>query len=115
MYNYLTGAASWYLLTMVTEVFGVRGSAGDLHIEPKLVSSQFDSNGVAEISLPFRDHNFVVRFVNKKNKNYGEYSLGQVFIDGTCKVEPQRKSVTIPENWILNWNEKSHVIEIELK
>ncbi len=115
LYNYLTGAASWYLLTMVTEVFGVRGSAGDLHIEPKLVSSQFDSDGVAEISLPFRGHDFVVRFLNKKRKNYGEYSLGQVLIDGTCKVKPQRKSVTIPENWILNWNEKSHVIEIELK
>ncbi len=25
MYAYLTGAASWYLLTMVTEVFGVKG------------------------------------------------------------------------------------------
>lgn len=115
LYNYLTGAASWYLLTMVTEVFGVRGSAGDLHIEPKLVSSQFDSNGIAEICLPFRGHNFVVRFINKKKKNYGEYALGQILIDGTCKVKPQRKSVTIPENWILNWNEKNHVIEVELK
>ncbi|SDB19604.1 hypothetical protein SAMN02910298_00900 [Pseudobutyrivibrio sp. YE44] len=115
LYNYLTGAASWYLLTMVTQVFGVRGSAGDLHIEPKLLSEQFDKDGVAEIKLPFRGHSFVVRYINKKKLNYGEYTLGQVILDGTCKVEPQRKSVTIPENWILNWNEKNHVIEIELK
>ena len=30
MYHYLTGAASWYLMTMITEVFGIRGEAGDL-------------------------------------------------------------------------------------
>ena len=30
MYPYLTGAASWYMLTMVTEVFGVSGEYGDL-------------------------------------------------------------------------------------
>ncbi|MFR8331610.1 MAG: hypothetical protein ACLU9S_03880 [Oscillospiraceae bacterium] len=28
MYHYLTGAASWFMLTMITEVFGVRGEAG---------------------------------------------------------------------------------------
>ena len=28
MYHYLTGAASWYLFTMITEVFGVRGVFG---------------------------------------------------------------------------------------
>ena len=115
LYNYLTGAASWYLMTMVTEVFGVRGSAGDLHIEPKLVKEQFDSNGVAEINLPFRGHDFTVIYKNKKQKDYGEYELGQVLIDGTCLVEPQRKSVTIPEKWIGEWQETKHIIEIELK
>ena len=25
MYHYLTGAASWYMMTMITEVFGVHG------------------------------------------------------------------------------------------
>ena len=115
LYNYLTGAASWYLMTMVTEVFGVRGSAGDLHIEPKLVKEQFNSNGVAEINLPFRGHDFTVIYKNKKQKDYGEYELGQVLIDGTCLVEPQRKSVTIPEKWIGEWQETKHIIEIELK
>ena len=28
MYHYLTGAASWYMMTMITQVFGVRGEAG---------------------------------------------------------------------------------------
>lgn len=43
MYTYLTGSASWLLLTMVTEVFGVKGKLGDLLLQPKLVKEQFDS------------------------------------------------------------------------
>ena len=34
MYHYLTGAASWYLFTMITEVFGVRGVFGNLLVHP---------------------------------------------------------------------------------
>ena len=42
--HYLTGAASWYMMTMITEVFGVHGEAGDLVIKPKLLKKQFDKN-----------------------------------------------------------------------
>lgn len=38
MYPYLTGAGSWLLLTMQTQVFGVRGRDGDLLLEPKLTA-----------------------------------------------------------------------------
>jgi cellobiose phosphorylase len=38
MYPYLTGSASWYLLTMLTEVYGVRGELGDLLFAPKLLA-----------------------------------------------------------------------------
>ena len=34
-YPYLTGAASWYMMTMVTQIFGFRGEWGDLVLEPK--------------------------------------------------------------------------------
>ena len=39
MYPHLTGAASWYMLTMVTEVFGVSGQYSDLKIQPRLLAS----------------------------------------------------------------------------
>lgn len=42
MYPWLTGSASWYLLTLVTEVFGVKGQLGDLLLQPKLLATQFD-------------------------------------------------------------------------
>ena len=40
MYHYLTGSASWLLLTVLTQMYGVRGSAGNL----SLIQSFFLSN-----------------------------------------------------------------------
>ncbi|MCR5403530.1 MAG: cellobiose phosphorylase [Butyrivibrio sp.] len=82
LYNYLTGAASWYLMTVVTEEFGVRGMAGDLVIDPKLLACQFDASGEASITLPFRDRIFNVVFHNEAGKSYSEYSVEKVLIDG---------------------------------
>ena len=53
MYHYLTGAASWYLFTMITEVFGVRGVFGNLLVHPKLLAEQFDEAGTASVSVTF--------------------------------------------------------------
>lgn len=63
LYSYLTGAASWYLMTMITEVFGVRGEWGDLVIRPKLVREQFDAQGTASISLHFAGKQLCVTVV----------------------------------------------------
>ena len=115
LYHYLTGAASWYLMTMIIEAFGVRGSAGDLHLEPKLTKEQFDKNGNATITLPFRGHTFTVIYKNPKGKDYKEYEIGQVVIDNTCIIKGQKNLVSISENQIDSWNETTHVIEVELK
>ncbi|MFQ8778076.1 MAG: hypothetical protein ACLR78_12450 [Roseburia sp.] len=64
MYAYLTGAASWYLLTMVTEVFGVKGVMGDLVIAPAFMPEQFDAQGNAEVKLIFAGKKFDIRFSN---------------------------------------------------
>lgn len=53
MYHYLTGAASWYLLTVVTKLFGVSGKWGDLEISPMI------SEG--EISLVFANRPITVK------------------------------------------------------
>lgn len=75
MYSYLTGAASWYMLTVITEVFGIKGSMGDLCIEPKLVKEQFDENGLATIRLMFAGKNLKVCFHNEAKKDFGEYKV----------------------------------------
>ena len=83
MYHYLTGAASWYMLTMVTEVFGVRGEIGDLLIQPKLLSGQFDEQGCAGIALTFAGQCFEITFDNPDRLSYGEYEVHDAVCDGT--------------------------------
>ena len=78
MYAYLTGAASWYMLTFITEVFGVKGRLGDLVLEPKLVKEQFDENGNAAIRLEFSGNTFLIRYHNEQKKDYGTYQIGEV-------------------------------------
>lgn len=80
VYHYLTGAASWYMMTMITEVYGVRGENGDLVLCPKLVRSQFDQHGEASISFSFGGKRFAVRFVNLNDKDYGQYHVGKAYL-----------------------------------
>ena len=75
LYHYLTGAASWYMLTFVTEVFGVKGDLGDLSIEPKLVKEQYDQDNKAILKLNFGGNRFEVTVINKDSLDYGEYSI----------------------------------------
>ena len=82
MYHYLTGAASWYLITMVTEVFGVRGVLGDLALSPKLVSAQFDDTGIARINTLFASRKLEVIYHNPARLDYGAYQIGQIEING---------------------------------
>lgn len=75
LYHYLTGAASWYMLTVVTGAFGVRGSYGDLLVEPMLVKEQFSEERLATIQLKFRGKTIQLQYVNADRLDYGEYHL----------------------------------------
>jgi cellobiose phosphorylase len=82
MYTWLTGSASWYLLTIVKEVFGVRGISGDLVIDPKLASSQFDGSGKASLTTLFADKLVEVTYHNPEELDYGRYRVISISIDG---------------------------------
>ncbi len=114
LYNYLTGAASWYLMTIVTESFGVRGNAGDLCIEPKLFAEQFDDKGDCSIKLPFRGKYIEVIFHNPKKKNYGEYEVTEAIIDSKVTVKSMKNNVIIPAATIDGLEGKEHVIEVNI-
>ncbi|MEK3866772.1 cellobiose phosphorylase [Paenibacillus sp. FSL H7-0716] len=116
MYTYLTGSASWLLLTMVTEVFGVKGKLGDLLLEPKLVKEQFDSEGKASIKTIFADREFEVVYKAAGSLNYGEYQIHSVTLNGS-EVTLQRGSgsAIIPREELLSLQtEKCHLIEVTL-
>ena len=84
MYHYLTGTASWLMLTVVTEMFGVKGKLGDLCFEPKLLAEQFDEEGRASICMTFADKAFKVVYINEMHKECGDYTIGEITIDDLC-------------------------------
>lgn len=87
MYHYLTGAASWYMLTVVTEMFGVQGRLGDMVFEPKLMKEQFDTENNASVILRFQEKNFRICYSNPEQLEYGEYIIESVKLDGQRKNE----------------------------
>jgi cellobiose phosphorylase len=81
MYPFLTGSASWYLFTMLTEVFGVKGSLGDLTLEPKLAREQFDTDGKASVSTLFAGRKLNVTYHDTSDLAYGQYRIKEIRLD----------------------------------
>lgn len=82
MYPYLTGSASWYLLTLVTQAFGVRGQRGDLLLAPMLVKEQFGPSGEAALTTLFAGRKLTICYRNPGGLDAGEYRIRSVRLDG---------------------------------
>lgn len=89
MYHYLTGAASWMLMTVVTQMFGVRGEYGDLLLEPKLQKSQFDAEGRAGLRTDFAHRSWHVVYCNPEKLDYGAYVIKKVWVNGSAQMVPE--------------------------
>lgn len=101
MYHYLTGAASWYMMTVITQVFGVRGEDGNLVIAPKLVREQFNPSGTASIELPFAGKRFRIVIINLTKEDFGSYRVGKAYF--VTPDSPQlHKLVVVDGKAVLN-------------
>lgn len=115
MYHYLTGAASWYMMTMITEAFGVRGDAGNLILCPKLLAGQFSPEGTASIEVPFAGKHFSITYSNKGGKDYGAYAIGSASCgkeplavhEGSFAILPRELLAALPED-------ATHQITVEI-
>jgi len=84
-YLYLTGSASWMILSVLTQVFGVKGEMGNLIIEPKLTKEQFMGKGNScHVSCRFAGKNLDILYRNPGKKDYESYVIKKV----TCKELP---------------------------
>lgn len=107
MYHYLTGAASWYLMTVLTEMFGIRGNFGDLIFAPQLCESQFDGEGRVRAALVFGGKRLCVTY--EKNKELAA-GLMRIHVHGKA-VQGNR----IPKEELAGWDEKElHEITVEI-
>ncbi|MFP4979010.1 GH36-type glycosyl hydrolase domain-containing protein [Paenibacillus sp. CN-4] len=116
MYTYLTGSASWLLLTMVTEVFGVKGKLGDLCLMPKLTKDQFDSEGSAAIHTLFAGRKLDIVYLNRERADFGAYSVRSVTINGQeAAIQPVDGGVLVSRELLEQLSaEGTHRIEVVL-
>ncbi|MDD4980947.1 MAG: cellobiose phosphorylase [Candidatus Omnitrophica bacterium] len=102
MYSYLTGSASWFILTLLTQAFGIRGEYGNLKIEPKLTAQQFKDNDTLAIKTNFADKFIEVRFINRRRKDFGSYSINKVALNGKIIADNLKEPrILIPRNKFL--------------
>ncbi|HHT97327.1 MAG TPA: cellobiose phosphorylase [Clostridiales bacterium] len=110
MYHFLTGSASWLMLTVLTEMFGVKGKMGDLMLEPRLQKHQFNENGEASIDLTFANRKLKVVYLNPDLLDYGEYKVKKVKLNNI-----EKESNTIIRDEILDLDQtKQHEIIVRL-
>ncbi len=83
MSNYLTGSPTWLVLAMTSLVFGVRGNAGNLCINPKLKKEQFSKDGIASTTFNFHDKTVALTYVNKKKLEWDKYEICSATCNGT--------------------------------
>ncbi len=112
MYPYLTGSAAWYLFTLLTESFGIKGDLGDLVIEPKLVAKQFKDTEELVIKTLFSGKELHVTYKNPNKLGFGNYIIGKVSINGLeRKLTTKSSRIQIPYKEITAWPDK---VEIEI-
>ncbi len=90
-YAWLTGSSAWMMLSLTSQMFGVRGLNGDLLLEPKLVPSQFNEKGEASIELYFQDKRLLVTYVFKPLNKMSEYVIGVISINDIPMVSTSEK------------------------
>ena len=115
LYAYLTGAASWYMLTMITEVFGVRGDLGDLVIAPALMPEQYNENGQASLTMEFAGRKLEICICNPEKKLPSEYKIKTVWCDEKEMKNEQSTCVRIDRELLEKLSVKeTHRIKVEL-
>ncbi len=115
MYPYLTGSASWYLLTIVTEVYGLRGANGNLSLIPKLVSAQFDQAGKSQLKTLFAGKTIELCYQNLQCLEYSSYRIGKIFINNQPATYKRIKNgVLIPRTEITKIDSPKIRLEVNL-
>jgi len=115
MYAYLTGSASWFILTMLTQVFGVKGLNGDLVIEPKLSAGHFRNHDSVSIERDFAERRIRVTFFNPGKLAYGKYKIVKALLNSQSLPIDQHGSLVVRRQAVARLPEhKLNLMEIHL-
>lgn len=102
LYHYLTGSASWTILLVLEQMFGVKGLYGDLYLAPKLLPQQFDEHGEVHVTAPFyhRQLQIVYRSSGAKATTINSVRINGVHLDlhyGDASICIPRASLALDE------------------
>ncbi len=81
MYHYLTGSASWFILTLLSEIYCVKGELGGLLISPKLPDKFFSASNEVSVSLNFSNKKLFIKFKTGSKKKF-YHKVEEVKING---------------------------------
>jgi len=115
MYPYLTGSASWFMFTLLTQSFGVRGQNGDLLIEPKFSSEQFKSVNKLSITRVFAGRRLKIVFLNPQRLKAGKYRIKRFMLNAEQIPVEDKAQVVISREVIISLpKNKLNIIEVHL-
>ena len=80
MYPYLTGSASWLILTIIDMVFGVNIENNQLILKPKLTVNEFNNNK-ATIKTKIVNKVITITYVNDLGLDYGQYQIKEIYLN----------------------------------
>ena len=109
LYQFLTGAASWYVLTVVTKMYGIEGEYGNLTITPRLLKEQFDAEGKCAISLPFKGTELFVEYINPGRSDYGEYKIVSAVLNDREPLTCDGNRAVLKNTELLRKDRKNHI------
>jgi cellobiose phosphorylase len=103
MYPFLTGSASWYLLTLLSEVFGVKGCLGDLVLAPRFAAGQSDK---ASVSIRFAGKSLEIEY--HRSQSGKSVMIRKVEVNGNAR-EISAAEVIFKREDIAAWPEKTKI------
>jgi cellobiose phosphorylase len=83
VYHYLTGAASWLMLTVLTEMYGVKGDFGGMRFEPQILPGQFDSDNTVGVTFEFNGKPVDLTYIRTGEGN----KVAKIVVDGITVSE----------------------------
>ncbi len=89
-YSYLTGSASWLLLLLRNQTFGLNFDLGKLTLNPKLKKEDF-IDLKASITTNVFNQTVNITYHNPKNLDYGQYRIKEILVDNQLVNMPITK------------------------
>jgi cellobiose phosphorylase len=115
MYSYLTGSASWFILTLLTQVFGVKGQDGNLLIEPRMSQELFKGAPTISISRLFVGRKIKINFSNHKSLQPDKYKIVRISLNAKDLPLNDSQRIIIDRKTILGLSEdKVNILNIIL-